>query len=163
MNPVHAVSDILKHALVGHEKVAIFEARLTTTGTVQIMFLSLHNMNTDKLLKEHLNHHGILWTWLLSSNKVFLTKSHKIPKQHHFPQPASILHVTMSVQYLEYLEQLLKKSTRQAKRYVSEEEVIWLEPVRLTTDLNIHMYSTWQINNVKKTLFTALSVNKIQG
>lgn len=32
MNPVHAISDILEHALVGHEKVTIFEASLTTTG-----------------------------------------------------------------------------------------------------------------------------------
>lgn len=35
MNPVHAISDILEHALVGHEKVAIFEASLTTTEIVQ--------------------------------------------------------------------------------------------------------------------------------
>lgn len=30
MNPVHAVSDVLEHAFVGHEKVSIFEASLTT-------------------------------------------------------------------------------------------------------------------------------------
>lgn len=37
MNPVHTISDILEHALVGHEKVAIFEASLTTTETDYIM------------------------------------------------------------------------------------------------------------------------------
>lgn len=45
MNPVHSVSDILEHALIRHKKVAIFEASLTTTETVHIMFtleLGLH-------------------------------------------------------------------------------------------------------------------------
>lgn len=30
MDPIHSISDILKHALEGHEKISIFEARLTT-------------------------------------------------------------------------------------------------------------------------------------
>lgn len=30
VNPVHAIADILEHALVGHEKVTVFEASLTT-------------------------------------------------------------------------------------------------------------------------------------
>lgn len=30
MNPVHTIAHILEHALVGHKKVTIFEASLTT-------------------------------------------------------------------------------------------------------------------------------------
>lgn len=30
VNPVHTIADILEHALVGHEKVTVFEASLTT-------------------------------------------------------------------------------------------------------------------------------------
>jgi len=30
MDPIHSISDILKHALVGHEKISIFKAHLTT-------------------------------------------------------------------------------------------------------------------------------------
>lgn len=36
MNPVDTVSDVLEHALVGHEKVTIFEASLTTNGDSEI-------------------------------------------------------------------------------------------------------------------------------
>ena len=39
MNPVDSVSNVLEHALIGHEKVTIFEASLTTTETVKIMFI----------------------------------------------------------------------------------------------------------------------------
>lgn len=30
MDPIHSISDILKHALEGHEKISIFKAHLTT-------------------------------------------------------------------------------------------------------------------------------------
>lgn len=33
VDPVHAVPDVLEHALKGHEEVAVFEARLTAAGT----------------------------------------------------------------------------------------------------------------------------------
>lgn len=32
VDPVHAVPDVLEHALVGHEEVAVFEASLTAAG-----------------------------------------------------------------------------------------------------------------------------------
>lgn len=37
MNPVHGVSDILEHALVGHEQVAIFEASLAAAQRIHTM------------------------------------------------------------------------------------------------------------------------------
>lgn len=80
MNPVHSISNILEHTLVGHEEVAIFEASLTAEkekGLSKCMF--------------------------------FICSSYfKCAQQQ------------VCVQHLEYLEQLLKKSTKQAKRYVSE-------------------------------------------
>lgn len=83
MNPVHAISDILEHALVGHEKVTIFEASLTTTGNDKKSVI-----NAVPLIKEAYSRDII---------------------QH-------------AKQHLVYLGQLLKKSTKQAKRYVSAEE-----------------------------------------
>lgn len=35
VNPVHTIADILEHALVGHEKVAVFEAGLTTAEGIK--------------------------------------------------------------------------------------------------------------------------------
>lgn len=35
MDPVDGVADILEHALIGHEKVAIFEASFTAEGEEQ--------------------------------------------------------------------------------------------------------------------------------
>lgn len=32
MNPVNSVTDVLEHALVGHEEVTVFEAGLTAVG-----------------------------------------------------------------------------------------------------------------------------------
>lgn len=84
MNPVHAVSDILEHALVGHEKVTIFEASLTTTGNGKKKCV----INVVLLIKE-----------------AYVRNIIQHAKQH-----------------LVYLGQLLKKSTKQAKRYVSAEE-----------------------------------------
>lgn len=37
VDPVHAVPDVLEHALIGHEEVAIFEASLTAAGEGQDM------------------------------------------------------------------------------------------------------------------------------
>lgn len=82
MNPVHAISDVLEHALVGHEKVTIFEASLTTTGNSKKSVINL-----GLLIKEG-----------------YVTNIIQHAKQH-----------------LVYLGQLLKKSTKQAKRYVSAE------------------------------------------
>lgn len=38
MDPIHSISDILKHALVGHEKISIFEAHLTTEEAKKVEY-----------------------------------------------------------------------------------------------------------------------------
>lgn len=83
MNPVHAISDILEHALVGHEKVTIFEASLTTTGNGKKCVINVALLVKEAYVRNIIQH---------------------------------------AEQHLVYLGQLLKKSTKQANRYVSAEE-----------------------------------------
>lgn len=83
MNPVHTITHVLEHTLVGHEQVAIFEASLTAAEDIK----GEVNAEVCTLDQRAFNH------WCQD-------------------------------RHLVYLGQLVKKSTRQAKRYVSEEENI---------------------------------------
>lgn len=95
VNPVHSISDILEHALVGHEEVPIFESSLTATGTHYVY-------NVSMFLKEYYDDETLLQYQSLTN--------------HYQRSGRPSLPESLSLQYLEYLEQLLKKSTRQAKR-----------------------------------------------
>lgn len=41
VDPVHSISDVLEHALVGHEEVPVFEPSLTATGTHYVHSVSM--------------------------------------------------------------------------------------------------------------------------
>lgn len=95
VNPVHSISDILEHALVGHEEVPVFESSLTATGTHYVYSVSM-------FLKEYYDDETL--------------QQYQSLTDHHQRSSCPSLPESLSLQYLEYLEQLLKKSTRQAKR-----------------------------------------------
>lgn len=85
MNPINTISDILEHALEGHEKVTIFETSVTAKETVKVIRPFESNL------------------YFNSENQEWLSL-------------VVLYSISISASYLVYLGQLLKKSTKQARR-----------------------------------------------